>query len=94
LRQRWVLRLVASLRERRDEIDLASVAEDVRIRVRGHRELALLDELADLCPRASLLVKEADPPAPEVVGREGGDAGGAAGAGKRGALLLLGRPEH
>jgi hypothetical protein len=61
LRQRWVLRLVASLREKRDEIDLASVAEDVRIRVRGHRELALLDEQADLCPRASVLVKEADP---------------------------------
>jgi hypothetical protein len=45
------------------------------------RELALADELADLRPRPSLLMEQADPPMPEVVRRERQDASGSAGAG-------------
>ena len=56
-----------SLPEKADVVGFAAVAEDVRVPVGGHTQLALADEPADLRPGASLPVQEADPPVAEVV---------------------------
>ena len=56
--------------QRRDErrvVELATVGQDVRIRVRGEAELPLAHQPADLGPRASLPMKQRDPAVPEAV---------------------------
>ena len=57
-------------------VEFRLVREDVRVGVRGDREIALPDLLADASPRHSAQVEEADAAVPEVVRREPRDAGG------------------
>jgi hypothetical protein len=73
-----------SLTEKADVVGFAAVAENVRVRVRRDGELPLPDELSDLCPRPSLVVKEADPPVSQIVRGEDRDPCGSAGASDRG----------
>src|SRR5690349_428378 len=66
-------------------VQLGLVGEDVRVRVRGHRQVALTYEFPDPGPGDAAQVLERDAPVTEVVGRESRDAGGGAGACDRGA---------
>jgi hypothetical protein len=51
----------------RGVLDLGLIDEDVRVRVRRHREVALADELADPRPRDAAQVHEADPTVTQIV---------------------------
>ena len=48
-------------------VELAPVAENVRVDVSGDAELALPDKAGDLGPRAPLVVEQRDPAVPEIV---------------------------
>ena len=46
--------------QKRRVVDLASVDEDVGVRVAGYAQLALSDQSADFGPRLTLFVEDAD----------------------------------
>lgn len=58
---------LGALGEEFEQVDLASVDEDMRVGVGGDRELPLPDERRYLGPRAALPVQERDPPVPQIV---------------------------
>ena len=73
-------------------VELDLVGEDVAVDVRRDGEVALADVLADSRPGDTGKVQERDTPVPKVVGRERGDAGGAARSVERSAEAVGAEP--